>query len=68
MQGSSSDNPAFIDSLTQLRDQDAQDCSDKNWDNAENDISEILQNESNLSAEQKKTLNWFFLKSVLSLF
>ena len=45
-----------------------QNHSDRNQDNAENDISEILQNEGNLSAEQKKTLSQFFLESVLSLF
>ena len=45
-----------------------QNCSDRNWDNAETDISETLQNESNLSAEQKETLNWFFLESILFLF
>ena len=40
----------------------------ENQNNAETDISETLQNKSNLSAEQKKTLNQFFLESVLPLF
>ena len=68
MQRSSSDSSVFIDFLIQFENQDAQDCLNRNWDNAENDISETLQNKGNLSAEQKKTLNWFFLESVLSLF
>ena len=68
IQGSSSGSPASIDLLTQLGGQDAQDCLNRNWDNAETDTSETLQNEGNLSAGQKNTLSQFFLKSVLSLF
>ena len=57
MQGSSSDSPAFIDSLTQLEGQNAQNHSDRNQNNVKNNISETLQNEGNFSVEQKKALN-----------
>ena len=57
MQRSFSDNSASINLLTQLENQDAQDCPNRNQNNVKNDIFEILQNKNNLSAEQKKTLN-----------
>ena len=68
MQGSSSDSSTFIDLLTQFGGQNVQDHPDRNQNNAKNDISETLQNKSNLSAEQKEALSQFFLELVLSLF
>ena len=64
MQRSSSDSPIFINPLIQFGGQNAQDCLDRNQNNTENNIFEILQNEDNFSTEQKKALNQFFLKSV----
>ena len=57
MQKSSSGSPAPIDSLIQLGGQNAQNHPDKNWDNAETDTSETLQNEGNLSVKQKNALS-----------
>ena len=68
MQKSSSGSSAFINLLIQFKSQDAQDCLNRNWNNVEINIFETLQNEGNLSAKQKNTLNQFFLKSVLPLF
>ena len=68
MQRSSSGSPAPINSLTQFGGQDVQDYLNRNQNNIKTDISETLQNKSNHSAEQKETLNQFFLKSVLPLF
>ena len=68
MQGNSSGSPAPIDPLIHLGSQDAQDCPNKNQNNAETDTPEIFQNKDNLSAGQKNALSWFFLKSVLLLF
>ena len=68
MQGNSSGSPTLIDPLTQLGGQNAQDHSDRNWDNVKTDTFETLQNKDNLSAGQKNTLNQFFLESVLPLF
>ena len=68
MQKSSSDSSTSIDPLIYFGGQNVQDCLNRNWDNAKINTSETLQNKSNLSAEQKDALSWFFLKSVLSLF
>ena len=68
MQGSSSGSPAPINFLTQLEGQNVQNHPNRNQGNIKTDISEILQNKGNLSAEQKNILSQFFLKSVLPLF
>ena len=68
IQRSSSGSSALINPLTQLGGQNAQDHLNRNQNNAETDTSETLQNEGNLSAEQKNALSQFFLESVFPLF
>ena len=57
MQRSSSDNSAFINSLTQFKSQDVQNYLNRNQNNAENDTFETFQNKGNLSIKQKEALN-----------